>query len=434
MTVIDIVIIAVVAFVLIVVSRQRRQLAGMPAHRGFFAINVGLSIIALFYLADLLTMHLLPMIAARSDAMDLMLELHLNAAWVVALFGIGTISLGLVLAGRAMTTLIGDLEGREQQLGDAQRIGRIGHWRVRPDRAETEWSAEMYRIWGLDPAVNAPGLDGILDAIHPDDRDKVIAARDRAVSTGQPYDLEFRIVHKNGDIRHVRNEGRPEFDAQRMLLSVFGISQDITERKNAEIALRNSEEKFRNLIEGSRQGVVIGSRDSRVLFCNQAAADIYGYPAPRDIMALPNAFDLIAPHDRDRLREIRESRFEGGEPPAVFEFEGLRKNGKIVHIQAVQRALSWDGQPAIQYAIIDITARRAAEEALNQAQKMEAVGQLTGGVAHDFNNLLAVIMGNLELLSARMGEDPKLSNYATQALAATERGAELTQRLLAFSR
>jgi signal transduction histidine kinase len=65
---------------------------------------------------------------------------------------------------------------------------------------------------------------------------------------------------------------------------------------------------------------------------------------------------------------------------------------------------------------------------------MEAVGQLTGGVAHDFNNLLAVIMGNLELLSARMGEDPKLSNYATQALAATERGAELTQRLLAFSR
>ena len=169
-------------------------------------------------------------------------------------------------------------------------------------------------------------------------------------------------------------------------------------------------------------------------FCNQAAADIYGYPAPRDIMALPNAFDLIAPHDRDRLREIRESRFEGGEPPAVFEFEGLRKNGKIVHIQAVQRALSWDGQPAIQYAIIDITARRAAEEALNQAQKMEAVGQLTGRVAHDFNNLLAVIMGNLELLSARMGEDPKLSNYATQALAATERGAELTQRLLAFSR
>ena len=71
---------------------------------------------------------------------------------------------------------------------------------------------------------------------------------------------------------------------------------------------------------------------------------------------------------------------------------------------------------------------------MNQAQKMEAVGQLTGGVAHDFNNLLAIIIGNLELLSARTGEDANFSKYAAQALAATERGAELTQRLLAFSR
>ena len=332
MTVIDTMIIVVIVFALIFVSRQCRQFSGMPAHRGFFAIYVGLSIIALFYLADLLIMHLLPVIATRSYAMDLMLDLHLNVAWVVTLIGIGIISIGLILAGRAMTNLIGDLEGREQQLADAQRIGRIGHWRIKPDPAEAEWSAEMYRIWGLDPAVDAPGLDWILDAIHPDDRDNFITARDRAVSTGQPYDLEFRIVHRNGDIRHVRNEGRPVFDAQRKLLSVFGISQDITDRKNAENALRNSEEKFRNLIEGSRQGVVIGSRNRRVLFCNQAAADIYGYPAPRDIMALTNSFDLIAPHDRDRLREIRETRFEDVEPPGVFEFEGLRMNGEIVHI------------------------------------------------------------------------------------------------------
>ena len=215
MTVIDTMIIVVIVFALIFVSRQRRQFSGMPAHRGFLAIYVGLSIIALFYLADLLIMHLLPVIATRSYAMGLMFDLHLNVAWVVTLIGIGIISIGLILAGRAMTNPIGDLEGREQQIADVQRIGPIGHWRIRPDPAEAEWSAEMYRIWGVDPAVDAPGLDWILDAIHPDDRDNFITARDRAVSTGQPYDLEFRIVHRNGDIRHVRNEGRPVFDAQR---------------------------------------------------------------------------------------------------------------------------------------------------------------------------------------------------------------------------
>lgn len=113
MTVIDAMIIVVIVFALIFVSRQRRQFSGMPAHRGFFAIYVGLSIIALFYLADLLIMHLLPVIATRSYAIDLMLDLHLNVAWVVTLIGIGIISIGLILAGRAMTNLIGDLEGRK---------------------------------------------------------------------------------------------------------------------------------------------------------------------------------------------------------------------------------------------------------------------------------------------------------------------------------
>ena len=112
MTVIDTMIIVIVVFALIFVSRQRRQFSGMPAPRGFFAIYVGLSIIALFYLADLLIMHLLPVIVTRSYAMDLMLDLHLNVAWVVTLIGIGIISIGLILAGRAMTNLIGHREGR----------------------------------------------------------------------------------------------------------------------------------------------------------------------------------------------------------------------------------------------------------------------------------------------------------------------------------
>jgi signal transduction histidine kinase len=84
--------------------------------------------------------------------------------------------------------------------------------------------------------------------------------------------------------------------------------------------------------------------------------------------------------------------------------------------------------------LVDVTERKRAEEALRQAQKIEAVGQLTGGVAHDFNNLLAVVLGNLELLRKRLPDDPKLAQMVDHAIQAGQRGAALTQRMLAFAR
>ena len=126
MTVIDAAIIAMVGYALTVVMGQRRQLARGPARFGSMALGAGLSIIGLFYLFDLLAMHLLPVFVGDIRAMGLMKTLHLNISWFGGLFGLGAISIGLVMVARAILTLISDLAGREQQLADAQRIGRIG--------------------------------------------------------------------------------------------------------------------------------------------------------------------------------------------------------------------------------------------------------------------------------------------------------------------
>lgn len=150
-----------------------------------------------------------------------------------------------------------------------------------------------------------------------------------------------------------------------IILWNFALRRQVASQ-TAELAA--SEEKYRNLVEGSRQGVVIANQDHDILFCNQAVADIHGYSSPEEVMALAKSYRLAAKSERERLIQIREARFANKLTPSVFEFEGLRTNGETVPIQAVQRTLTWEGQPAIQYAIIDISAQKQALARLKESE------------------------------------------------------------------
>ncbi len=139
---------------------------------------------------------------------------------------------------------------------------------------------------------------------------------------------------------------------------------DVSEHKATEEALRASEAKFRSVIEGSIQGICVIDTDWRLVFANQAAAEIFDYGTAEDLTAIESAVALIAPEDRDRLREYRDARFAGRDVPPQYEFQGLRRDGSTVWLQIMPTIVTWEGRPATQASIIDISQLKKRESDL----------------------------------------------------------------------
>jgi PAS domain S-box-containing protein len=262
--------------------------------------------------------------------------------------------------------------------------------------------------------------------LHPDDKERVFAGLSTLFEEGH-YSHEYRFQHKDGSYRWMNDDLRLDHDESGDPVRMVGYWMDITARRQAEQALRDSETRYRQLAELSPDGMYVHI-NGEIVFANASLARILAVPSPTDFLGT-RAFDLLAPECHERISQ-RIDRLMNGEVLELEQFEYLCPDGSRVFTDSSATLISWDNTPAVLVLIRDISKLQQAEEALRQAQKMEAVGQLTGGVAHDFNNLLAVILGNVELLGDKIGDDQLL---ATINRAAT-RGADLTQRLLAFSR
>jgi PAS domain S-box-containing protein len=227
-------------------------------------------------------------------------------------------------------------------------------------------------------------------------------------------------------VGEAEEDGKPIF---------VGIIRDLTERRAAEMALREGGERLRAVVETAVDGVILIDSSARVLMFNPAWERLFGYNAAEVIgqnvrMLMPGPFR--EEHD-DYVGNYRRT----GAPKVIGigrEVVGLRKDGTTFPMDLSVGEAKQQDESIFVGIIHDLSARKRTEEQLVQAQKMESVGQLSGGIAHDFNNLLTVILGNAEVLSSRLKAREDLRNVAETIAAAAERGAELTQRLLAFSR
>jgi PAS domain S-box-containing protein len=213
---------------------------------------------------------------------------------------------------------------------------------------------------------------------------------------------------------------------------VLTISQDITERKRAAEKLRRSEEQYRSLVELAPYGICRATRDGSLLMVNSALVKMLGYENAEELLGLNLEAEVYEdPRERDRI--LRRAR---AGPVGPVETTWKRKDGSTISVRLAAR-LIYDKQSRLlqtEVFVENVTEQRALEKQLQTAQKMEAIGQLAGGVAHDFNNLLMIIRSRAALVIADASQPEHVIEEAEEIVRATRRAAELTRQMLAFSR
>lgn len=207
---------------------------------------------------------------------------------------------------------------------------------------------------------------------------------------------------------------------------------DITDQTNMRMALQRSEAAFRGLVEGSVQGFLIVS-GKRLTFANAAAARMFGYESVDKMVAEGRAEELFPDCYRHGASGCALTHTGEDASAAPTEMRCLTHDGKELWVNLLANGIEWGGAAAIQITMQDISLAKRSEAALRRSQRMEAIGKLSGGVAHDFNNLLGIILGNLEFLSDSIDPDAREAVFVSNALQATNRGAQLTRRLLGFA-
>ncbi len=301
---------------------------------------------------------------------------------------------------------------------------------IAPDGTLLFASHSIERLLGFAPVelVGHPGFE----RVHPDDAPRLHAAlRDTLASPGTPASLELRWRHKDGSWRHIDAVAVDRL-AEPAVGAIVVNFRDVSERRKAEAALRESEERYRTLVEGVRDIIFALSPEGTIASLNPAFETItglrreewVGQPFERLVHPedLPLALELLGRVVRGELRPASQFRVRTAKGDyRVGEFSATPQlhEGRLVGILGIGR---------------DVTERVQLEQQLRQAQKMEAVGRLAGGIAHDFNNILTAITGYADLLLEDLGATDPRRQDADEIHKAADRAAGLTRQLLAFSR
>jgi PAS domain S-box-containing protein len=352
------------------------------------------------------------------------------------------------LPGDRFAVLFIDISGHRRQAQELARneaqlraiINSIDQmvWATRPDGHHFYFNDRWYEFTGV-PLGSTEG-EGWANVFHPDDQERTWKVWHHSLSTGEPYHIEYRLRHRSGRYRWVLGRAQPVRDAQGRIEQWFGTCTDIQSIVDAREVLTRSRLELEQQIELrtrerdrmwriSHDLMVICRADGEVKTVNSAATRLLGR-RETDLASI-QLTELIHPDDQrqvfDTLRSLG----------ALQGSAGLR--ARLRARDGSYRVLDWtaSAEDDLIYAVgRDVTEQQELQEQLRQAQKMEAVGQLTGGIAHDFNNLLTGIMGSLDMLQRhqKAGRQDKFDQYLHSALTSAQRAAALTQRLLAFSR
>ncbi len=332
-----------------------------------------------------------------------------------------------------------ELAKSERRLRGAQEHANIGHWSLSADNSGAQWSDQVYHIFGLDPSM--PSDDETLKSIMRSDEYASMQESIRnSLNTGQEHHMEYRISRPDGSECWVECRGLPSTSTDGKTDKISGFIQDITNRKRIEEELRSERDFAEDLINLARAIVLVLDTQGKIIRFNQYLEDISGYSL-EEVKGKDWFTTFLPAMDHERIKILFQAAIKGIHTKGNINQIRTKAEDKL-DIEWYDTTITDSDGNTTGLLIIgqDITQRIQAEKEqkrlrsdLQRAQKMDAMGQLTGGVAHDFNNLLGIIVANLDMLKAEVAGSGPAMRRCESALSAALRGSDLTKRLLAFS-
>ncbi len=320
-------------------------------------------------------------------------------------------------------------------LASAQRIARMGSWSHEVASGRLTWSDATCELFGIDPAQFERQPEDFYRHVLEADRPAVRAAVAGATPSDPAIETEYRIRRGDGEVRWMFARGTVEYDEAGSAVRLLGMVMDITERRAAEDALRISEERFRLLTLATSDAIWDWTLADGRLWRSEGIEAITGFRADE---LPPNRIgweEHVHPDDRGPLESAIARVLAGESDGWSASYRFRRKDGSYAHVNDRGHAVRDASGEVVRMvgSIRDVSERHALEQQLRQSQRLDALGQLTGGVAHDFNNLLTVIQGYAEVLEAELSGTPQQA-LLEMISAAARTGSALTHRLLAFAR